>query len=55
MCYPAMRHDGGEVIQSRDCVLMKSGQRKSDIPFVAKVAALWVNPADGEMMFSLLW
>ncbi|CAG7815605.1 unnamed protein product, partial [Allacma fusca] len=54
-CYPAMRHDGGDVIQARDCVLLKSGPRKTDLPFVAKVAALWENPVDGEMMFSLLW
>jgi hypothetical protein len=50
-----MRHDGGDVIQARDCVLLKSGPRKTDLPFVAKVAALWENPLDGEMMFSLLW
>lgn len=25
------------------------------MPYVAKVAALWENPDDGEMMFSLLW
>ena len=54
-CYPAMKHDGGDVIHPRDCVLLKSGPRKTDLPFVAKVAALWENPVDGEMMFSLLW
>jgi hypothetical protein len=50
-----MRHEGGDVIQTRDCVLLKSGSKKNDLPFIAKIAALWENPADGEMMFSLLW
>ncbi|CAL8088887.1 unnamed protein product [Orchesella dallaii] len=54
-CYPSMRHDGGDIIRTRDCVLLKSGPRKNDLPFIAKIAALWENPGDGEMMFSLLW
>ncbi|XP_022914588.2 bromodomain-containing protein 4 isoform X1 [Onthophagus taurus] len=54
-CYPAMRHEEGDIIEPRDCVLLKAGQKKNDLPFVAKVAALWENPEDGEMMFSLLW
>lgn len=54
-CYPLMRHEEGDVICPRDCVLLKSGPRKMDLPFVAKVAALWENPDDGEMMVSLLW
>jgi len=54
-CYPAMRHESGDVIQTRDCVLLKSGSRKNDLPYIAKIAALWENPCDGEMMFSLLW
>ncbi|KAJ9599375.1 hypothetical protein L9F63_010137, partial [Diploptera punctata] len=54
-CYPLMRHQEGDVICPRDCILLKSGPRKTDLPFVAKVAALWENPEDGEMMVSLLW
>ncbi|KAG8228677.1 hypothetical protein J437_LFUL008665, partial [Ladona fulva] len=54
-CYPSMRHVEGDLICARDCVLLKSGTRKVDLPFVAKVAALWENPEDGEMMVSLLW
>ncbi|GAB6024336.1 hypothetical protein CHUAL_009505 [Chamberlinius hualienensis] len=54
-CFPAMRHIEGDIIRVRDCVLLKSGPRKNDLPYVAKVAALWENPEDGEMMFSLLW
>lgn len=54
-CYSAMRHVEGDVIQPKDCILLKAGPRKIDLPFVAKVAALWENPDDGEMMVSLLW
>ncbi|XP_015118662.1 uncharacterized protein LOC107042233 isoform X2 [Diachasma alloeum] len=54
-CYAAMKHVSGDVLRPRDCVLLKSGPRKADLPFVAKIAALWENPDDGEMMFSLLW
>ncbi|XP_021916098.1 uncharacterized protein LOC110828084 isoform X2 [Zootermopsis nevadensis] len=54
-CYPLMRHNEGDVIRPRDCILLKSGPRKTDLPFVAKVASLWENPDDGEMMVSLLW
>jgi hypothetical protein len=48
-CYPMMRHEEGDVICPRDCILLKSGPRKTDLPFVAKVAALWENPDDGEL------
>ncbi|KAF5274310.1 hypothetical protein FQR65_LT04429 [Abscondita terminalis] len=54
-CYPAMMHVEGDTIEPRDCVLLKAGLRRNDLPFVAKVAALWENPEDGEMMMSLLW
>lgn len=46
-CYPAMKHAEGDVIEPKDCVLLKAGPRKNDLPFVAKVAALWENPDDG--------
>lgn len=42
-----MRHTEGDIIEPRDCVLLKAGPRKNDLPFVAKVAALWENPEDG--------
>ncbi|KAL1489950.1 hypothetical protein ABEB36_013874 [Hypothenemus hampei] len=54
-CYPSMRHKEGDLIQPGDCVLLKAGPRKNDLPYVAKIAALWENPEDGEMMMSLLW
>ena len=54
-CYPAMRHSQGDVVRMRDCILLKSGPKAKDLPFVAKVSALWENAEDGEMMMSLLW
>lgn len=49
-----MRHVEGDIICARDCVLLKSGPRKTDLPFVAKVAALWENPEDGNDCLPLL-
>lgn len=49
-CYPAMRHAQGDTITPRDCILLKSGPRKTDLPFVAKVAAMWENPDDGKSL-----
>lgn len=43
-----MRHKEGDIIEPRDSVLLKAGPRKNDLPFVAKVAALWENPEDGK-------
>lgn len=42
-----MRHKEGDLIEPRDCVLLKAGPRRNDLPFVAKVAALWESPEDG--------
>lgn len=53
-CYPAMRHSEGDIIRTRDCVLLKANE-DNDLPYVAKVAHIWENPEDGEMMMSLLW
>ena len=53
-CYPAMRHTEGDVVRTRDCILLKSGPKAKDLPFVAKVAQLFAAD-DGEMMMSLLW
>jgi hypothetical protein len=38
----------------RDCILLKSGTRKGDLPYVAKVTALWENPEDGKSSIKLL-
>lgn len=55
ICYSSMKHVEGDVVSPRDCILLASGNRKKDLPFVAKVTALWENPDDGEMCMSLLW
>ncbi|XP_014668702.1 PREDICTED: uncharacterized protein LOC106809976 [Priapulus caudatus] len=54
-CYEAIRHEEGDVIRVRDCVLLRSGFRKKDLPFVAKISAFYENPDDGEIMMGLLW
>ncbi|CAG0894472.1 unnamed protein product [Cyprideis torosa] len=54
-CYSAMEHLEGDVIRPRDCVLLKSGPKQGDLPYVAKVAALFEDPVDGEMKLSVLW
>lgn len=56
ICYDSMKHcTEGDVVKIRDCILLASGNRKKDLPFIAKVTALWENPTDGDMMMSLLW
>lgn len=47
-----------EFIYVRDSVLLKSGPRRKDLPFVARISGFWeeVNgPNAGEMMMSVLW
>ena len=43
-----MKHEEGDIVKLRDCILLASGHRKKDLPFIAKVTALWENPEDGE-------
>lgn len=52
--YPAMRHDCGDVIRPGDCVLLRAGSKKNELPYVAKVASLWENPEDGTCSYKLL-
>lgn len=54
-CYPSMKHVQGDIICVRDCVYLRSSIKRTNMPFVAKVTALWENPEDGEMTMSLLW
>ncbi|KAK7600806.1 hypothetical protein V9T40_008247 [Parthenolecanium corni] len=54
-CYHAMKHQSGDIIRPKDCILLRSGSKKTDLPYVAKVAHLWEDPEDGEMMMSLFW
>lgn len=46
-----MRHDCGDLIQPGDCVLLRAGSKKNELPYVAKVASLWENPEDGTYTF----
>ncbi|KAJ7391990.1 Bromo adjacent y [Desmophyllum pertusum] len=49
---------GDEIINVRDSVLLKSGTRKKDPSFVARVSGLWEEdegPNAGEMMMSVFW
>ncbi|XP_070578888.1 muscle M-line assembly protein unc-89-like [Ptychodera flava] len=54
-CYNSIKRRGNEIINVRDCILLKSGPRKIDLPYVAKVASIWEDPVEGELMVSLLW
>lgn len=51
-----MRHKEGDEIRPRDCVLLRAGNKKTDLPYVAKVASLWENPEDGnyQSIFTIL-
>ena len=51
ICYSMMKHVEGDIVSPRDCILLASGNRKKDLPFVAKVTALWENPDDGECTY----
>ena len=42
-----MNHAEGDVIKPRDCIIVASGNRKKDLPFIAKVTAIWEDPDDG--------
>ena len=49
ICYNTMRHEeGDEEVSVKDCILLASGNRKKDLPYIAKVNSLWENPEDGE-------
>ena len=48
LCYKAVQHDDGDIICVRDCVLVKSGPRQKDIPYIAKVAELWKKEDSGK-------
>ncbi|XP_041981509.1 uncharacterized protein LOC121734930 [Aricia agestis] len=53
-CYSRMSHASGDRVSRGDCVLLRASQARAQ-PFVARVASLWENPDDGEMMMSLVW
>lgn len=50
-CYDSMRHEEcGDVIRPSDCVLLRAGGKRNELPYVAKVAQLWENPEDGKLI-----
>ncbi|KAI1287708.1 Bromo adjacent homology domain-containing 1 protein [Halotydeus destructor] len=53
-CFSGIKHIEGDLIKIGDCVLLRSGPRKNDLPFVAKISSFWESE-DGDMMMSLLW
>lgn len=55
ICYPAIKHVEGDVIQVRDSVLLRSGAKKTDLPYIAKICAFWEDAETGNIMMSLLW
>ena len=46
-CYNQIKHKEGDVVKMGDCVLIKSGPKKTDLPYVAKVATLWEDDETG--------
>lgn len=55
ICYPAIKHVEGDVIQVRDSVLLRSGAGKKDLPYIAKVCSFWEDAETGGVMMSLFW
>lgn len=55
ICYPAIKHIEGDVIKVRDSVLLRSGARKTDLPYIAKVCAFWEDAETGSVMMGLFW
>ncbi|XP_028038386.1 uncharacterized protein LOC114249107 isoform X1 [Bombyx mandarina] len=53
-CWSRMTHESGDSVARGDCVLLRASVARAQ-PFVARVASLWENPDDGEMMVSLVW
>ena len=51
-CFQAIKHVEGEVIRVGDSVLLRSGPRKTDLPFVARITALWES-TDGKFFVTM--
>ena len=49
-CFPAIRHEDGEIIHVKDSVLVCSGRKEKDIPYVAKVTNFWEDPMSSEFL-----
>ncbi|GBO13134.1 hypothetical protein AVEN_155593-1 [Araneus ventricosus] len=55
LCYPSIEHKEGDVINEKDCVLLRSGPKDTDLPYVAKVSAFWENPEDEDKCYVLTY
>lgn len=55
LCYPAIKHIEGDVINVRDSVLLRSGAKNTDLPYIAKICAFWEDAETGNVMMSLYW
>ena len=54
LCYPSIRHSiYGDVINVRDCVLLRPDIDKSDVSYVAKVGAFWEHPKSSESFIGM--
>ena len=54
ICYKSMRHEQGDEVRVRDCIVISSSKKKDEPPYIAKVTALWEHPKDGKGTKSLL-
>lgn len=55
ICYPAIKHVEGDVIRVRDSVLLRSGAKKTDLSYIAKVCNFWEDAESGNVLMSLYW
>ncbi|RWS01176.1 Bromo adjacent domain-containing 1 protein-like protein [Dinothrombium tinctorium] len=53
-CYTTIRHYEGDIIRVRDSVLLRSGPKKTDLPFIAKVCDFWEAPETGTKIFLIM-
>ncbi|XP_034832621.1 uncharacterized protein Hers isoform X1 [Maniola hyperantus] len=56
-CWPRMTHASGDRVARGDCVLLRASLKPTNDaqPYVARIASLWEDPDNGEMMVSLVW
>ncbi|XP_052742188.1 uncharacterized protein LOC112044019 [Bicyclus anynana] len=56
-CWPRMTHESGDRVSRGDCVLLRASLKPTNEaqPYVARIASLWEDPENGEMMVSLVW
>ena len=52
--HPDLNCDHHHQVTVKDCILLASGPRKKDLPYVAKVNSLWENPEDGNTLLLII-